>query len=121
MGLSDKKRVVCEKCGHGGAGENPPYNCDKCGGFQSMVQPSLRRHTLSHQWRTVLTKLAEYGDLGVDHDVFVDLVGGGELVRHNIAKVTLDQMFFEGVGYWERVPDCRSMIRITRVGREALK
>lgn len=25
-------RVVCEDCGHGGAGPYPPYVCDKCGG-----------------------------------------------------------------------------------------
>lgn len=32
-------RVVCIKCGQGGAGPNPLYNCHKCGGKQTMTAP----------------------------------------------------------------------------------
>lgn len=77
---------------------------------------------LSYQWRTVLKKLAEYGDEGIDQDTFCDLMGDGDsLVRNDPCKATLLQMLFTCVGYYEVVPPTPSkLIRITEAGREAL-
>lgn len=77
---------------------------------------------LSYQWRTVLKKLAEYGDNGIDQDTFCDLMGDGDsLVRNDPCKTALAQMFFKGMDYYEVVPPVPSnVIRITDAGREAL-
>lgn len=76
---------------------------------------------LSYQWRTILRKLAEYGDEGVNENTFCDLMGDGDcLVRNDPCKTALSQMFFTGVEYYEAVPGHVRKIRITGAGREAL-
>lgn len=78
-------------------------------------------NNLSRNWRTVLTKLAEYGDKGVNQKRFCTLLGGSEYSYNNLTKGVLDQMFFTGVGYVEEFGDADDVtIRITPEGREAL-
>lgn len=75
---------------------------------------------LSYEWRTVLKKLDEYGQNGVNEDAFISLMGDSDVGSRNPAKAALDQMFFTHVGYYERHPLDRERIRITIKGREAL-
>lgn len=74
---------------------------------------------LSHKWRVVLTRLAEYPD-GIRRDDFTNLMGGGRFARGNIADTALEQMHALDHMYWERDPADRERIRITAAGREAL-
>ena len=76
---------------------------------------------LSYNWSTVLRKLAEYGDDGVNQKSFVTLMGGSKHSYNNIAQGVLDQMFFTGSGYVEEFGDVGNVtIRITPEGRKAL-
>lgn len=83
-----------------------------------MVEP-MGRKQLSWRWRVVLTKLAEYGDQGIDETAFKELMGDDDphSQRGEVGTI-LSQMFFTGMRY----VDCRpgGIIAITEKGKEAL-
>lgn len=74
---------------------------------------------LSHRWRTVLNKIAEYGDEGVSERDLSELLGGGELVRTDPVRGIISEMFFT-TQLIEPVYGTRDHIRITDAGRKAL-
>lgn len=78
---------------------------------------------LSYHWRTILTKLAEYGLDGVDREAFCELMSGEPYSHNNMTREALSQMFTQGCGYYEALPyrnGHRDFIRITTRGRDAL-
>lgn len=67
---------------------------------------------LSRDWRTVLSKLAEYPD-GIKQEDLSFLLGPG-------CNAALTQMFFKDMGYYDRVVGT-TVIKITETGRKALR
>lgn len=69
---------------------------------------------LSWTWRAVLTKLADYGEMGIDRDAFIELMGD------KAAAAAVAQMGWGDTKYIEAHPPGSNRIRITENGNEAL-
>ena len=74
------------------------------------------KHNLSHQWRTVLTKLAEF-EHGVKRVTLCDILGDDD--RKSPTEGVLNQMFFSDHNYYENHP-MNGGIKITQEGLEAI-